>query len=114
MIFNGMLKTEALFFHLENDRNEVHFIEMERDGDEGVFYVRVCCDDEWEWKFVDTASNYELVKHAIFDIAFDSHHMGELIEGLDEVFKDIFNTIVIWDCEETCDCETSHSHCVCK
>ena len=110
MIFNGMMKTEVLFFHLENDVNELHFVEMERDCEEDVFSVRVCCDDEWEWKFYDEASNYELVKHAIFDIAFDSHNMTELINGLDEIFEDIFNGIVAHEC----DCDGSCEHCNCK
>ena len=109
MIFNGMMKSEALFFRLENDVNDVHFVEMERDCEEDVFYVRVCCDDEWEWKFYDKASNYELVKHAIFDIAFDSHNMTELINCLDEVFEDTFNEILAFEC----DCNGSCDHCTC-
>ncbi len=114
MIFNGSMKTEALFFHLENNVNDLHFVEMERDCEEGVFSVMVCCDDEWEWKFYDRSSNYELVKHAIFDIAFDSHNINELIEGLDEVFEDTFKEIVVWECETTCDCDGGCNHCGCK
>lgn len=110
MVFNGMLKTEALFFHLESDKNEVHFIEMERDCDEGVFSVRTCCSNDWEWKFYDEASNYELVKHAIFDVAFDSHNIGDFIENLDRIFEDIFKEIVAWECE----CDGNCEHCSCK
>ena len=114
MVFNGILKSEALFFHLEDDEDEVHFIEMERDSDTDLFSVRVCCNNAWEWKFFDVSCNYELVKHAVFDIAFDSHNMNELIEGLDEVFEDMFNEIVAWECEATCDCNNSCNHCNCK
>ena len=104
MIFNGMIKTEALFFYLENDEENLHFVEMERDCELDVFHVRVCCDDEWEWKFYDKASNYELVKHAIFDVAFDAANMTELINGLDEVFEEI----VACECSGCCD------NCNCK
>ena len=114
MIFNGMLKNEVLFFHLEDNKDEVHFVEMERDSDTDLFSVRVCCDDTWEWKFFDVSCNYELVKHAIFDVAFDSHNMKELIEGLDETFEDVFNEIVAWECETTCNCNDGCSHCNCK
>ena len=96
MIFNGMLKAETLFFYLEDNEDEVHCIEMERDSDTDLFSVKVCCDESWEWKFFDVSCNYELVKHAIFDIAFDSHNIKELIEGLDEVFEDTFNEIVAY------------------
>jgi hypothetical protein len=109
MIFNGIMKTEALFFHLENNKDEVHFIEMERDCEEDVFYVRVCCDDKWEWKFYDEASNYELVKHAIFDAGFDAENMNDLLWELDAIFEEYFEEIVIWDeCDGNCGC------CNCK
>lgn len=108
MIFKGIVHAEALFFNLENDKSDVHFVEMERDGDEGIFYVRACCDDEWEWKFFDTIANYELVKHAIIDAAFGAHNMEELVDELDEVFKGFFNEIVVCDCGNEC------NHCNCK
>ena len=115
MIFNGMLKAEVLFFHSESDANDTYFVEIGRDCEDGTLYVRSCCDDEWEWRFYDKASNYELVKHAIFDVAFDSHNMAELINGLDEVFEDIFEAIVVCDkCSASCDCETGCKHCGCK
>lgn len=114
MIFNGTVKTEALFFHLENDSDYVYFIEMERDYDDGVFYVRACCSTDWEWKFFDKMSYYELVKHAIFDVAFDSHNIDEFIAGLDEVFEDTFKEIVVWENERTCNCDGSCNNCTCK
>ena len=108
MIFDGTMKSEALFFHLDNDKSAVHFVEMERDCEEDTFRVSVCCDDEWEWKFYDQASNYDLVKHAIFDVAFDADNMTELINGLDAVFEEYFYEIVAFECN--CGCE----NCNCK
>lgn len=110
MIFNGMLKIETLFFNLESDVNQICFIEMEKDCDEDVFYVRSSHDDKWEWKFSDEKCNYELVKHAIFDIAFDSYDIESLIEGLDEVFEDTFYDIVVFDCCGNGGC----TNCTCK
>ena len=108
MIFNGMMKTEALFFYVDNDKEDMHFIEIERDCEQNVFRVGVCCDEEWEWKFRDDASNYELVKHAIFDVAFDAKNMTELINDLDEVFEEYFREIVVCECNCCCD------NCNCK
>ena len=110
MIYNGTDKMELIYFHLENDENVRHFISMELDCDEPVFYVRTCCNDDWEWKFYYTASNYEMVKHAIFDAGFDSENMCEFLMMLDEIFDDIFEDIVAWDC----DCDGSCERCNCE
>lgn len=114
MIYYGTEKEEFIYFHLEDDEDDIHFIAMERDCDEPVFYVRTCCNSDWEWKFYDTASNYEMVKHAIFDLGFDCDDMDELLFELDGVFEEIFDEIVIWDCDGTCDCESGCNHCGCK
>ena len=108
MVFRGMSQTETFFFHTDGD---VHYIEMERDGEEGIFYVKACCNDEWEWKFYDTASNYELVKHMIIDVAFSEDDMVDAMDALDGVFEDIFGEIVVWD---ECDCDGNCQHCGCK
>ena len=119
MIFNGIIKTEALFFHLDSNRDEMCCIEMERNCDEGVLCVR-SCNDDWEWNFFDEASNYELVKHAIFDVAFGANNTKELIYGLDEIFESVFKKIVAWegeevcDCDGDCDCNGGCNHCGCK
>ena len=108
MIFNGMIKAEAIFFRPENDKDVLHFVDMERDCEDGTFRVGVCCDDEWEWKFYDNASNYELVKHAIFDVVLDSGDIDELINSLDEVFEEYFYEIVAHKCCgccEDCNCK---------
>ena len=108
MIYYGTKKVEHIYFHLEDDVDDLHYIEMERDADENVFYVRACCDHEWEWKFHDCVSNYEIVKHAIFDAGFDAEDIGDMLYALDSIFEDIFDGIIIWDCE--CNC----NNCNCK
>lgn len=105
MIYNGTDKLEVIYFHLENDESVRHFITMEQDCDESVFYVRTCCNDDWEWKFHYTSSNYEMVKHTIFDACFDSENMCEFLMMLDEIFDDTFEDIVVWDCDCDGSCE---------
>lgn len=114
MIYYGTEKAELIYFHLDDDENERHFIAMERDPDDHVFYVRVCCNSDWEWKFYDTASNYELVKHAIFDTGFDAEDMDDMLWELDAIFEEYFDKIVIWDNECGCDCDNGCEHCNCK
>ena len=115
MIYCGTENVELIYFHLDDDEYDRHCIMMERDSDENVFYVRTCCDSEWEWKFVYTMSNYEMVKHAIWDNGFDSENMHDYLFALDNIFEEIFEDIVIFDeCECTCDCDAGCNHCGCK
>jgi hypothetical protein len=113
MIYCGTDKVELIYFHLDEDKNERHFITMEQDADENVFYVKTCCNPEWEWKFAYTAGNYEMVKHAIFDAGFDSENMENMLYELDEIFEEYFEEIVMLD-ECNCDCENGCNHCGCK
>lgn len=115
MIFDGMHKIDALFFHQDFDpETENHAVIMERDLEEGTFRVSTCCYDEWEWKFKDIASNYELVKNAIMDVAFDAECMEEAMEMMDEVFEEYFDSIVMRECEHTCNCENGCNCCNCE
>lgn len=111
MIYCGTDKVELIWFHLEEDENERHVITMEQDCDENVFYVRTCCNSDWEWKFVYTAGCYDMVKHAIFDAGFDCEDIEDLLWTLDGIFEEYFDKIVIWD---ECDCENGCECCNCK
>lgn len=110
MVYYGTDKTELIYFHLHGNEDDMHFVAMTQDCDENVFYVKSCCNTEWEWKFHYTATTYEMVKHAIFDIGFDSENMEEMLHALDECFEEIFDEIVIWDCE----CDGNCEHCDCN
>ena len=109
MIYCGTTNAEFIYFHAENDADDVHFIVMEMDADEPVFYVRTCCNEDWEWKFHYTTSNYEMVKHAIWDNGFDCEDIEELLFELDGVFEYIFDEIVVWD-----ECNNGCENCSCK
>ena len=113
MVYYGISKTETIVCHMNNDVNDMHYIELVRVCDDAVFCVRTCCDNEWEWRFHDTASNYELVKHMIMDAMFDCDDMGELMDELDGIFEECFEEILANECEATCDCETGCNHCNC-
>lgn len=111
MIYHGTSKVERIYFHDENNNENVHFIAMEIDCDNPIFYVRTCCNSEWEWKFVYNPSNYDMVRHAIWDVGFDSENIDEALRELDGFFEEIFDEIVIWD---ECDCESGCKHCNCN
>ena len=113
MIYYGTEKAELIYFQLENEEDEQHFIAMIMDCDEAVFYVRTCCMNDWEWKFHYTASNYDMVKHAIFDAGFDHANMKDMLWELDGIFEDILDEIVVWD-EDECDCGNNCGHCNCR
>ena len=110
MIYCGTDKTELIYFHLDENKDELGTIVMEQDSDDNVFYVRTYCNPDWEWKFAYTASHYEMVKHAIFDAGFDSKDMNDFLFALDTIFEEYFNEIIMWDC----DCDGSCNCCNCK
>lgn len=116
MIYHGTSKAELIYFHREDDKKDVHFIAMEIDSDEPVFYVRTCCNENWEWKFWYNASNYDMVKHAIWDAMFESENMEEMLYNLDMYFDDIFDEIIVLDekCDGECDCDEGCNCCNCK
>lgn len=111
MIYCGTDKAELIYFHLDEDENELCAIVMEQDSDDNVFYVREYCNPDWEWKFMYTAANYEMVKHAIFDAGFDSKDMSDLLLMLDAIFEEYFDEIVILD---ECDCDGNCNCCNCN
>lgn len=108
MVFYGVNNTETILVHEEHDEDIVHYVEMERDCDSETFYVRTCCSLAWEWEFVDNASNYEMVKHAIIDTVLDCDDMDEAMRELDEIFEEVFKDIV------ACECEVDCNHYQCK
>lgn len=114
MVYYGSVKTEAMVFHNDNDVHEMHYVELVRPCEDGVFYVRTCCDSEWEWAFYYTASNYEMIKHVIMDVMFECNNMTELMLELDIMFEENFAEIVAYDDDDDCDCDTGCNHCRCK
>lgn len=111
--------TERIYMHNDCDKNDVHCIMLTKSGEEPVFYVHCCCDEDWVWEFyMDNASNYEMVKHMVMDTMFECEDIEAVICELDEVFADIFDDIVVWDVDndnnnEECCCERcNHRDCL--
>ena len=113
MIYYGVGETETILFHAEDNADDIHFIEMHRSAVEPVFYVRTCCDEDWEWAFYDSATNYEAVKHEIIDAAFSCDNMEDVMYELDEIFEEVFGEIAVWDdCDECCCENCDHRDCL--
>lgn len=97
MIYYGNEKVERILFHIEDDVDDMHWIYLVRSCDDNVFYVRACCDKDWEWTFYDNSTNYEMIKHSIMDIMFDCDDMEEVMDELDDLFEDCFSEIAVYE-----------------
>ena len=106
MKYIGTNETEIIYFGDEDDQ---HYVELIKASDEPIFYVRVCCDPSWLYKFCYDVSSYEMVKHTIVDTAFECDDMTELMDLLDDVFAENFDDIIVYDecdgCCGECKCE---------
>lgn len=105
MNYHGTYATETIYV---TTGNEVHYIELTKSGDDPIFFVTTCCNEDWVWAFNMDMSNYDMVKHVIMDTIFDSDDMEELIDTLDEVFEEVFADILVdGECDRGC------NHCGC-
>lgn len=113
MVYYGSYMTEGIVFHVNGDVDDFCIIALTKDLDGKTFTVEADFDPDWQWKFMnDYPGNYEMVKHMIMDIAFDSDNEDELLMNLNEVFKELFNEIATQgECASNCDCETGCKHC---
>ena len=109
MNYHGTYVTETIYATAGGD---VHYIELTKSGDDPIFFVTACCDEDWVWAFNFDVSNYEMVKHTVMDAIFACDDMDELMDTLDEVFENVFADILV-DGECECDCETGCNHCGC-
>lgn len=106
MNYHGTYATETIYV---TTGNEVHYIELTKSGDDPIFFVTTCCNEDWVWTFNMDMSNYDMVKHVIMDVIFDSEDMEELIDTLDEVFEEVFADILV---DGECDCGCNHCGCM--
>lgn len=106
MNYHGTYVTETIYV---TTGNEVHYIELTKSGDDPIFFVTTCCNEDWVWAFNIDMSNYDMVKHVIMDTIFDSEDMEELIDTLDEVFEEVFADILV---DGECDCGCNHCGCM--
>ena len=115
MIYYSSYATEGIVFHSSGDVDDFFIIAFTKNLDGKTFRVEVDFDNDWYWEFEMIPGAYELVKHMIMDIAFNSDNEEELLMELDEVFEELFSEIAAQDkCAGYCDCETGCRHCGCK
>lgn len=113
MVYYGTSVIETIWIGPED---ETHYIELIKADDEPIFYVTICCDEDWIWAFyLDGISNYEMIKHTIINVALDCDNMGELMNVLDVIFMEEFADIIVEDecrCDGDC-CEyCNHRDCL--
>lgn len=89
MLLCGFENLERIIVHPYNNLEESHWIDLIKDKDEPVFYVTCCCNEDWEWEFDYSKTNYERVKHIIIDCIFECNDMEALMDDLDEIFEEI-------------------------
>ena len=109
MVYCRTINVERIAVHPMDNLRNTQFIELTKYGDEPTFsvWVDTGTSEEWFWEFdMSNPSDYERVKHNIFDIMFECDTMTELAIELDELFNDGFETILIKDeCEECIGCD---------
>lgn len=109
MLYKGTNIMECIHIASEYDAENEYCINMMKVMDENVFYVTTDYDDDWYWAFyLDGVANYEMVKHAIMDVAFDCDDIEDYLDMLDCVFADTFETIIV---EYEHECECGHDEC---
>ena len=111
MNYYGTYVTETIYVTAPDG---IHYIELTKSGDDPVFFVTNCCNEDWVWAFDLDMSNYELVKHTIMDTILSCDDMDDLMDTLDRMFGIVFGDIIA-DCEIECgcDCDNGCNHCGC-
>ena len=89
MILCGLYESERIIIHPYHNLEESHWVDIIKDKDEPVFYVTCCCNEDWEWEFDYSKTNYERIKHIILDCIFECNDMEALMDALDEIFEEI-------------------------
>jgi len=112
MVYNGTYTAEVITFHTAGIYEDMYCIELQKHCDESMFRVSCCCDPTWVYEFdMSTPSDYERVKFNIMEQVFECDDVYELLNVLDEMFKDGFADILV---EDECDCDGNCEHCNCK
>ena len=114
MVYCGTSMTETIWVSPANKLEEVHYIELHKADDHPVFYVTTCCNPDWIWAFqLDASSNYEMVKFAIMEAAFECCCIDNLLNTLDSIFEEEFADILVDEDNDECDCENcDHRDCL--
>ena len=104
MIFCGIMQTESIHLHEENDLDQVYSIDLTMAKHEPIFYVYSPYSEEWIWEFRYTSkTDYERVKMCIMDIAAECNGFEETLNTLTETFLEYFDDMLRPE-EHVCQC----------
>lgn len=110
MTLCGVYEIETIVVHPNDDPHSSHYIEIEMDKEDPIFYVTCCCDEDWGWAFWYSKSDYERVKYAIMDIIHECGTMEELMDVLDEIFVEYFDEVLVCEDDEF-ECDGDCENC---
>lgn len=113
MIYCSTGKMERLFIHEIDDMNTSHYIDLIMATDTPTFAVTCCCDEDWIYEFVYSASDYERVKYNIMEAIFNCDTMEELLDELTEIFEDGFSDILVdFEPDDDFECDGDCEDCI--
>ena len=104
MIFCGIMQTESVHLHEENNLDQTYMIDLTMAKHEPKFYVHSLNDEKWFWEFRYTSkTDYERVKMCIMDVADNCSTFAETLDMLSEVFMEYFDDMLRPE-EHVCQC----------
>lgn len=110
MVLCGFYTAEAIAIHPDDDLHETHFIYLEQSKENPTFSVSCCCDEDWEYTFVYSKSDYERIKFTIINAISECDSMEEIMDALSEIFEEYWADILV-DTECDGDCENCEFDC---
>lgn len=84
MIYCRTKNEEVIYFHPYEDMDVTYYIKLTKESD--IFSVTCSFIGGWEWDFIYTVKNYEVVKYIIMDIMMGAEKVTDLIDALDDLF----------------------------
>lgn len=104
MIFCGVMQTESIHLHEENDLDQTYTIDLIMAKHEPKFYVCSYYNEKWFWEFRYTSkTDYERVKMCILDVAANCDSFMETLDILSGVFLEYFDDMLTPE-EHICQC----------
>ena len=80
MIFGGIMQTESIHLHEENNIDQTYVINITMARYEPKFYVHALDNDDWFWEFdYVSKTDYESVKMSIIDVIADCDSFMETL-----------------------------------
>lgn len=105
MIFCGVVATEQIDLHPNDDLDKIYSIGITMDKHEPKFYIWNDYSKQWFWEFwYLSRTSYEKIKQCIMDVASECSDITETLDALTEVFLEYFDDILVTE-DDMCQCE---------